>query len=119
MASQNQIRVLERFNEKVDKLERLRFLEEAARGGAIVEWRRAVGWDAVHVGPKEESLDAVVLTLRFFLQNNEPTSLFKMASLYTTLGVGAATVDAFLQLRQQITITLIFLRIWRSLKSAN
>jgi len=102
MASQDQIRVLERFNEKVEKLQRLRFLENAVQGGAIVEWRRGIGWDGIHVGPKEESFDSVVLTLRFFLQNNEPTSLSKMANLYQILGVGAATVDEFLQLRQQI-----------------
>jgi hypothetical protein len=102
MGSQDQIRVLERFNEKVEKLQRLRFLEDAAQGGAIVEWRKGVGWDGIHVGPKEESFDSVVLTLRFFLQNNEPTSLFNMANLYQKLGVGEATVNEFLQLRQQI-----------------
>lgn len=102
MASQDQIRVLERFNEKVEKLERIRFLEDAAQGGAIVEWRRGIGWDGIHVGPKEVSFDSVALTLRFFLQNNEPTSLFKMANLYQGLRVSGAIVDEFIQLRQQI-----------------
>jgi hypothetical protein len=102
MAYQDQIRVLERFNEKVEKLQRLRFLEDAAQGGAIVEWTKGIGWDGIHVGPKEESFDSVVLTLRFFVQNSEATSLFNMGNLYQELRVGIATVDEFLQLRQQI-----------------
>ena len=102
MASQDNILVLERFNEKVEKLERIRFLEDAAQGGAIVEWRKGIGWDGIHVGPKGESIDSVVLTLRFFLQNNEPTSLFNMAILYQELGVDSTTVDEFLQVQQEI-----------------
>lgn len=102
MATREQLRVLERFNEKVEKLDRLRFLHDPAQVGAIVEWRKGVGWDRVHVGPEEESIDAAVLSLRFFLQNNEPTSLCNMAVLYPVLGVSAALVTDFRQLRQEL-----------------
>lgn len=92
-------RVLERFNEKVEKLERLQFLREPPQIGAIVTWERNVGWDGVHVGPKEQAVDSTVLTLRFFLQKNEPTSLMMMAEMYPTLAVSSALVKEFLSLR--------------------
>ena len=41
----DQIRILERFNEKVDRLELRGFVEESQGGGAIVEWRKGRGWD--------------------------------------------------------------------------
>jgi hypothetical protein len=100
MASRDQGRTLQRFNEKVERLERLRFLPEAARAGSIVEWRRGIGWEGIHVGPERESIEAAVLTLRFFLQNNESTSLCNMAALYPVLGVSAGLVQEFQDLRQ-------------------
>jgi hypothetical protein len=106
MASQDHIRVLKRFNEKVERLERLPFLKDASQGGAIVEWTRGIGWDGIYVGPKEESLGSVALTLRFFIQNNEPTSLFNMGNLYQGLEIDVAIVDEFFGFRQQINTYL-------------
>jgi hypothetical protein len=105
MATFEQIRILERFNEKVARLERLR-LHEAGQTGAIVEWKKEIGWEGVHVGPPDESVEAVVLSLRFFLQNNEPTSLFNMNSLYQTLGVSPVLVAEFQDVRNTLNALL-------------
>jgi len=102
MATAEQVRVLDRFNEKVEKLERLRFLHDPAQVGAIVEWRKGVGWDGVTWDPRTSPSTRLSLSLRFFLQDNEPTSLRNMTVLYPTLGVGAALVAEFLQLRQDL-----------------
>lgn len=75
---------LELFNEKVDVLESSRYLQELRKEprSAIVQWEREKGWDSVFVGPKEESVRAFILTLRFFMQNNESISIHNMAQLY-------------------------------------
>ena len=75
---------LELFNEKVDVLKNSRYLQELLKdpGSAIVEWQREKGWDSVFVGPQEESVCALILTLRFFMQNNESISVHNMAQLY-------------------------------------
>ena len=49
----DQIRILERFNEKVDRLKQRGFAEESRGGGAIVRWEKGQGWDGIHVGPRK------------------------------------------------------------------
>ena len=102
MATQDQIRKLELFNEKVQELQCSSFLRDAAKGGAVVEWNKGIGWDGIHIGPEEESVKSAILTFRIFIQNNDQISLHKMAKLYQELRVDPAIVDKFLKLRQQI-----------------
>jgi hypothetical protein len=83
------------FNEKVERLASLSFFEKARGGGAIVEFRRDAGWDSVFVGPEEESIEALVLTLRLFMQNNDGLSLRNMRNLYVSLRVSAELVADF------------------------
>lgn len=84
MNSQGPEETLRLFNEKVDRLLSLSFFAKALDAGAIVEFSRNAGWDSVFVGPDEESIEALVLTLRLFMQDNEPISLRNMRSLYST-----------------------------------
>jgi hypothetical protein len=102
MATQDQIRILELFNEQVEKLQRFSFLEGAAKGGAIIEWNKGIGWDGIHVGAQEESVYSAVLIIRLFIQKKEAISLVKMANLYQKIRVDAAIVDRFLKLNQRI-----------------
>lgn len=82
------IATLELFCEKVDQLFRGSFRTQARQDiGSIVEWKEDKGWDSIYVGPTEESVAAAVLTLRFFIQNNESVSLHNMAALYSDLAV--------------------------------
>ena len=102
MTIDDQIRILERFNEKVDRLRQRGFVEESKGGGAIVEWRKGSGWDGFHIGPSEKTVEATVLTLRFFLQNNESTSLSNVDKLYSNLDIEPQLSTQFSEIRGQI-----------------
>lgn len=96
------------FNEKAGKLACLSFMQKMQdpnvgykvtftnleEGGARVEQHR--------VGPDEEAMDAFVLTFRFFIQDNEQTSLRQMANHYADAPVDQALKDEFAKARDQI-----------------
>ena len=67
-----------------------------------MHWEKGVGWDGVYIGPEEEPIAAVALLLRFFVQNNESTSLQNMAEAYSALGVHADLAREFVRLRQEV-----------------
>ncbi len=102
MTIDDQIRILERFNDKVDRLKQRGFEEESRRGGAFVEWRKELGWEGFHVGPSERTIEATTLTLRFFLLNNESTSLLNMAKLYANLNIDPQLTTQFSEIRDQV-----------------
>lgn len=102
MTRQEQTKILERFNSKVDKLDQCDFIKDAKGGGALVSYQSGKGWDGIHIGPSEITNDATVLTLRFFLQDNENISLHNMAELYQKLCVSATLKSKFLGIRQEI-----------------
>ena len=106
MTIDDQIRILERFNEKVDRLKQRGFAEESKGGGAIVEWRRGTGWDGFHIGPSEKTVDATVLTLRFFMLDNESTSLANMYKLYSDSNIDPQLSAQFCEIRDQINAYL-------------
>ena len=96
MGSQTPKETLRLFNEKVDRLLSLSFFSKASDSGAIVEFTRNAGWDSVFAGPDEESIEALVLTLRLFMQDNEPISLRNMRSLnaaHLPEGLGQEFID--------------------------
>ena len=102
MTRQKQTKILERFNSKVDKLDQCDFIKDAKGGGALVSYQSGKGWDGIHIGPSGITNDATVLTLRFFLQDNERISLHNMSELYRKLCVSATLISKFLGLRQEI-----------------
>jgi hypothetical protein len=82
------------FNQKVERLLSLSFFK--ARGvGAVVEFQRDSGWESIFVGPDEESIEALILTLRMFMQDNERISLRRMRALYRALAVSPDLERAF------------------------
>lgn len=99
--------VLTLFNDKAAKLEGssfLRFVREHSLGFHF----ETVG-DMVNVyvkGPHSEAVDAFVLTLRFFVQNNEPTSFANMAKLYDSLPLESAIVAQFHEGRAKVNAIL-------------
>ena len=101
-----QIRIFERFNQKVDRLKERGFAEESRGAGAIVEWRKGLGWDGFHIGPSEKTVEATVLTLRFFIQNNESTSLSNMAKLYSNPNIEPRLSTQFSEIRDQVSTCL-------------
>src|SRR5574341_324051 len=96
------------FDEKVEKLLALKFVNEIRQhaGGAIAEYRQGKGWDAIFVGPSDESLDAVILTLRFFIQNNERISLRNMRRLYMESDLTAEFREEFSRLAGHLNTQL-------------
>lgn len=103
MGDQEDIDTLRLFNDKVEKLFRGTFNTQAGQGvGAMLEWREGEGWESIHIGPNEESVDAIALTLRFFIQDNESTSLHNMAALYSRLTVACDLRKQWLELRQRL-----------------
>jgi hypothetical protein len=73
---------LELTVEKANKLMSLRFTQYLLKGGDMsvnLSWRQGQPLVISSSGPDDESQDAFVLTFRFFIQNNERTSLSNMA----------------------------------------
>jgi len=91
------IDALRLFNEKARRLEGLSFtkmifeqpsgINIAARLGEAVKVERT--------GPGDESVDAFVLTLRFFVQDNEPCSFRNMSKIYESLKIPEQKKKAF------------------------
>lgn len=104
-----EIRRLRLFNEKVEKLCRSWFVayvhETRSTKTKVSAQRRETGELEMAVereGPDEEMIDAVVLTLRMFIQKNEPISLRKMATLYDLLPVSQPLKERFHEERNAI-----------------
>ncbi len=70
--------VLRRVVEKADKLKRSTFLKEVSTGGWKIDFTR---YPPTVVRPHDEALESFVLTLRFFILGNEPTSFGTLAKL--------------------------------------
>lgn len=99
------LRALRLFNEKADKLKELSFTEWVTSNPTrfSLEFKGGGGLMGKRSGPDAESIDAFLLTLRFFVQNNEPSSFCNMAGTYEELGrgslVSAPIVNAFIETR--------------------
>lgn len=82
------IKSLSLFNEKASKLSRLSFTKEifkCSTGVTIKINRKNDGFYELtqeRRGPFEEAIDAFVLTIRFFIQDNESVSLRNIAKIY-------------------------------------
>ena len=61
-----------------------------------MHWARGKGWDGSFEGPGAEALDATVLTLRQFMQDNDPISLANMRRAYQDPRISAGIREAFL-----------------------
>jgi hypothetical protein len=80
------IRAIELFNEKADKLKRLSFVRTMQ--SEETGWTLTLGEggaSASRYGPGNESICAFVLTIRFFVQDNETSSIRNMAARYRRL----------------------------------
>ena len=88
----NHIEALELFNEKADKLLNSAFVHALASGEteATIRGRRQENGSFEISpelrGPSSEAVDAFILTFRFFIQDNETTSLRNIARIYDEIG---------------------------------
>jgi len=106
------IKSLELFNEKAEKLARLSFIETMFKynsGVSIKISKRDDGlYDLIQErrGPLEEAIDAFVLTIRFFIQDNEPISFRRLAEIYDMAPIEKKLKEEFILLRNQINTYL-------------
>lgn len=98
--------LLRLFNEKVAKLDRLRFTQ-SVREEKIGFTINVKGDGGVEVhGPSEDEIDAFVLTLRFFVQDNEAISIRNVGELYASLPVSEDLKRNFASSRASINAAL-------------
>lgn len=108
------ITVLETFNQKANKIKNFSFTEKYLNPGnsvTISGYKKQNNFE-INVEQKkveDEAVEAVVLTIRFFIQNNEKTSLMNMSGLYKELSHLHNLSDEFEKLRFHINniLTLV------------
>ena len=102
------IKALRLFNEKAEKLSRLSFIHKVIHpdsGVTISSQRRNDGfYEQNHErrSPEEESIDAFVLTFRFFIQDNEQISFRNMDKYYTKAPIEEGLKTRFAEVRKDI-----------------
>jgi len=87
-SNDEKIAALKLFNEKTQKLQSSSFVRDlqSPEAGVKIQVRRAADdsftTSSKRTGPSEESIDSFVLTFRFFIQDNEDSSLRNIAKIY-------------------------------------
>ena len=89
------IKALQLFNEKADKLESLSFIKRLTNSSVTISAKLGQPVQAQRLGPSNEEIDAFVLTIRFFVQDNDNISYRKMADLYSKLPVSTELAQKF------------------------
>ena len=96
------------FNEKADKLLSLSFVKELThpKTGILLSGAKnekgSLDLTVARKGPSRESIDAFVLTFRFFIQDNENSSFKNIASVYEKLDNDEFSKSGFIAARKYI-----------------
>jgi hypothetical protein len=92
------------FNEKAERLQRSALLRRLKRGPLTIKLVMVPGKQrkAVASPISDDSLDAFLLTLRFFLQDNESSSFRNMAKHYDSLPLPQELRDRFHAIRERL-----------------
>jgi len=105
---EDHIEALELFNEKADRLLNSAFVHALASVDteATIRGRRLENGSfeisSGLRGPSSEAVDAFVLTFRFFIQDNETTSLRNVATIYDEIGDDDGFLSRFNSARDAI-----------------
>lgn len=99
------LRSLRLFNEKAEKLSDNSFSRRVFGQESGVTISAAVGQPVVveRRGPDQESIEVFVLTLRFFMQDNEPSSLRNVGKVYDAALVSSELKARFREARQALS----------------
>lgn len=89
------ISTLKLFNEKADKLATLTFIKGLEKSGVTISGKLRQPVQAQRFGLSDESIETFVLTMRFFVQDNETISFRNMADLYAGLPVNPEIIQKF------------------------
>ena len=89
------------FNKKAELLSQRSFFTHmiAERTSVRVKWDKGVGWESSFAGPNDESIEASVLTIRQFMQNNDPISIRNVADAYVAAAAPQGVIDEFQKVR--------------------
>jgi len=92
------------FNEKADRLSQLGFTKRMLGKTIQVEisGERGKPIEIIRNGPNQEEIDAFVLTFRFFIQDNERSSLRNLAEIYEDLSISDDLKRQFSEARKAI-----------------
>lgn len=96
---------MERFVEKASRIERSRYLRTVAeQGGTKLDfaWDKNSGITISTNFPDEEAVDAIVLTARMFVQNNDHVSFNNLAKILDDPGVSSAWKARFTRIREHV-----------------
>lgn len=97
---------MSRFVERADRVERSRYLRRVIeQGGTSVNfnWSREAGGGTITTNhPDEEAVDALILTARMFVQNNDPISFGNMANLDDDAGISSEWKEQIQGVRQSL-----------------
>ena len=93
------IQLMKVFNEKADKLLGSNFIKNMIGSGVRISGKVGEPVIAERTGPSEENIDAAVLTLRFFIQDNE-ASFRRLSCPYASLPLSKDLKESFLHNRK-------------------
>jgi len=107
MSVEDFVCALRLFNQKIDKLSNYSFVHNALRGtSSSISWKETdKGLGVItkeRIGPSKETIDAFVLTFRFFIQDNEACSLRNLSALYRESPVSDTLKNDFENIRTKI-----------------
>jgi hypothetical protein len=100
---QEAFRALELFNEKAQILRESRFVQQAAHAdaGIVIEFNKEQS-QITRTGPDDAAVREFVVTLRFFIQDNEACSLSKMETVYQGLPISDDKKKYVVDVRQYL-----------------
>jgi hypothetical protein len=95
---------LERYVEKCNKLEKSRFSESLSNEFKLeINITSGESIETNCIRPDQDNIDAFILNFRFFIQNNEPTSLRQLTKIFDSNFVTQEEQNNFNLLRSNIS----------------
>jgi len=100
MLTKSALHALRLFNEKAAKLLSFSFINKMQGSGLTISSKIGEPVSADVRGPDQEATDAFILTLRFFIQDNERSSFSNLEKLYESLDCFEPEKKAFKEARK-------------------
>jgi hypothetical protein len=95
-------KILERFIEKADYIESLSYLDEGEHILGMTAQKTDQGWEVTFAQPSDEQRDALLLTLRLFVQDKDQISIRRLSGLYSDPGISGVWKDEHREIRAKL-----------------
>jgi len=96
------LKILELFNTKAEKIHRSKFSEYLNREREVTCRITNDQVEVTEIGPDEDSISAAMLTLRMFIQKSDVISFKNMEDLYSRLNISKNLKDEFKSLISEL-----------------